>query len=126
VKKSKFDRKSRAKIHPIMWIPKFRHIAPIVGFNKDQCDEIDKPIMRQYLPAMGLNRNFPRFVIFGSHKYSEMHLESAYTVKTNKRIRFLIKNVRNNTRLGKLMKILIDTIQIFAGTKDNILNTTTN
>ena len=126
VRKAKFDRISGAKIHPIMWIPKFRYIAPIVGFNKDQCDEIDKPIMRQCLPAMGLNRNFPRFVIFGSHQYSGLHLESAYTVKTYEKIRFLIKNVRKNTRLGKLMKILIETIQIFAGIKDNILNTTTD
>ena len=82
VKKAKFDRICGAKIHPVMWVPKFRYIAPVVGFNKAQCDEIDKPIMRQCLPAMGLNRHFPRTVLFGSYKYSGMKLESAYTVKT--------------------------------------------
>ena len=93
-----------------MWVPKFRYIAPVVGFTKVQCDEIDKPIMRQCLPAMGLNRHFPRTVLFGSYKYSGMKLESAYTVKTYEKIRFLIKNVRKKTRLGKLMQILVETI----------------
>ena len=43
-----------------------------------------------------------------------------------KKIRFLIKNVNKKTRVGKLMQILVETIQLFAGTKNEILNTKTD
>ena len=101
-------------------------IAPVIGLEKTKCDEIDKPVLAQCLPETGININFPRDVVLGFTLYGGLQWESLYTIQPYEKIRFFLKNVRTQSRLGKLIRILVETSQLSTGIKQNILNKNIN
>jgi len=54
-----------------------------------------------------------------------MAWESMYSLQTFKKVKIFIRNTRLNTRLGRLLRIVVETAQLLSGIKDSITDTTT-
>ena len=123
VKRAKFDRTCGSKLYSVMWIPKFRYVAPVTGFSLDECAKIESQVIRKCMAATGFCSNFPRFVVFATGQFGGMGWLSMYTTQIIEKVSFFLKNVRNGTRLGKLFRIVCENLQLFTGIKENILDT---
>lgn len=51
-------------------------------FTKEECEEIMRPAIRAALPKMGLNRNFPRDVVFGAKEYQGLGVQHLLTLQS--------------------------------------------
>ena len=59
--------------------------------------------------------NFFNAMVLGSTLYGGLQWESSFTIQAYEKMRFFLKNVRTKSRLGNLMKILVETSQLSAG-----------
>ena len=121
--KGKFDRICGSKIHPSYWVSKFRYVGALVGFNKQLCDDIEKPVVASCMSATGFNMRFPRAVVFGTETYGGMGWQSMNAVQIFEKIKSFVRNIRSGTRLGSLLEIATATAQLHAGISDSILKT---
>ena len=118
VKKAGFNRICGAKIYPTIWLPKLRYISPPVCLTKDEAKTIDKPVIRQCLSAAGYSQRFPRRVVFGPTCKGGMEWESCYSLQVYEKTKKFISHFRRKTKLGNLLKILIQYIQVSSGIKE--------
>ena len=51
------------------------YCLPITQYSDTQCDKIQSPFITAVLAKMGLNRDFPHAVVFGSKKYQSKQLD---------------------------------------------------
>ena len=123
VKKGKFDRICGSKIHPSYWVSKFRYVGALVGFNKQLCEDIEKPVVASCLSATGFNMRFPRAVVFGTETYGGMGWQSMNAIQIFEKIKSFLRNIRSGTRLGNLLEIETATAQLHAGISESILKT---
>ena len=125
IKVAGFDRTCGAKLFPVFWLSKYRYVAPIIGLTQEQCKKIERPVISKCMSASGFNCRMPREVVFGSIKYGGMAWESMYSLQTFEKVKIFIRNTRLNTRLGRLLRIVVETAQLLSGIKDSITDTTT-
>ena len=123
IKQAKLSRVCGSKLYSALWIPKLRYVAPVVCFSRKQCTAIDRKVVRQCLGATGVNRNFPRAVVFGPKKYGGMEWESMASLLVYEKIKFVVTHLRKQDKMGKLLCIMIETIQIQAGLNEEVMNT---
>ena len=63
--------------------------------TKDECEEIMRPALNAALPKMGLNRHFPRDVLFGSKDFQGLGIPHLYTLQSIKHIQDIIHHQLN-------------------------------
>ena len=123
IKRAKLRRASGEKIYSSLWLSKLRYISPVVGFTKKQSSDINNPVLRQCLPVSGYNRNFPRQVVHGPAKFGGMEWETLWSIQVLEKVKFFIRHVRIDDKLGKLLRILTESVQLQSGLNEPILDT---
>ena len=123
VKNARFSRSCGGRVYSSLWMSKLRYIASVVCFTQEQSIIINRKVVTQCLPASGFNRNFPRQVVHGPKRYGGMAWESCQSVQIVEKIKFIMTHMRRDDKLGNLLKILIDTLQLKAGLSEPILVT---
>ena len=123
IKAARFDRTCGAKLYPVFWLSKYRYVAPIICLTNQQCNKLEKPIVAKCLSAAGYNCRMPREVVFASHVYGGMDWESIYCLQTYEKIKIFIRNIRSQTRLGSVLQMMVETIQLFSGIEDQVTDT---
>ena len=124
VKNAGFNRTCGSKLYPTIWLPKLRYISPAVCFTKTQSDDIDRPVVRHCLSATGFSQRFPRVVVFGPTLLGGLQWETCYSTQTYEKIKFFLGHTRRKDRLGSLLQILMQSVQLAAGIEAKILQTT--
>ena len=124
VKDAGFTKTCGKKLYPTIWLPKLRYVAPAICFTKAESDDIDKPVVRHCLSAAGYSQRMPRRVVFGPKSKGGMQWETCYSLQVYEKIKFFLGHMRKQDKLGNLLTILVQTIQLAAGIGDNILDTT--
>ena len=123
VKKARFSRTCGSKVYNTIWVAKLRYISPVVCFTEKESKQIDSPVVAQCLRASGFNQNFPRAIVFGPKEYGGMQWESCHSMQVVEKIKFFITHVRRMDKIGKLIQILTETVQLCAGLHTPILET---
>jgi len=123
VKDARFSRSCGNKVYSVLWMSKLRYISAVVCFTKDESEKINKKVVAQCLPAAGYNRNFPRKVVYGPSRYGGMAWETCRSVQIVEKIKFFTTHMRRKDKLGNLLRILIDTVQLQSGINEPILTT---
>jgi hypothetical protein len=106
--------------------PKFEYPLPVTTMSKMQLESIERPSINALLSKMGYNRNFPRAIVFGPVQYGGLGLKSLYFQQGYLVIKWFIKTVREQSRVTELLRTLVYTTQLEAGTSTHILTTTTH
>ena len=125
VKNARFSRTCGGRVYPSIWMAKLRYIASVVCFTKIQSDTINRRVVTQCLPAAGFNRNYPRRVVHGPRLYGGMGWESCLSVQIVEKVKFIIKHMRKMDKIGGLLQILIEVVQLQSGLNEPILVTQT-
>ena len=123
VKNAKFSRSCGGRVYSCLWMSKLRYIATVVCFTQAESEKINRKVVTQFLPASGFNRNFPRKVVFGPVRFGGMAWESCLSVQIMEKINFIITHMRRMDKLGNLLKILLEVLQLQSGLCENILVT---
>ena len=126
VKNAKFSRSCGGRVYPSLWMSRLRYISSVVCFTRKQAEKIDSRVVSQCLPASGFNRNYPRKVVHGPIRYGGMAWESCVSVQITEKIKFLLTHMRRKDKLGVLIRILIEVVQLQSGISDHILSTNIN
>jgi hypothetical protein len=61
---SSFDHSDAYLEYVTRWIPTIRYPLLVTTFSDKKCDGIQKPFIFRLLPKLGLNRHFPRVVLY--------------------------------------------------------------
>ena len=91
------------------------------GIRKKNCDKIERPMVRECLRAAGMNGNFPRKVVFGPSELGGLEWDNFHSLKCTEQIKVVLGHLRQNTKLGKLIRINIETVQLLSGISTPIL-----
>ena len=123
VKNAHFNRTCGSKVYQSIWVAKLRYISPVVCFTESESQSIDSPVVTQCLRAAGFNKNFPRAVVFGPKAYGGMQWVSCHSMQVVEKLKFFIIHVRRMDKIGKLLQILTETVQLSAGLCTPVLET---
>jgi len=72
-------------------LPKLCYPLIATTFTEKQCETLLKPVLNQGLPAMGINRNFPRVVVHGPLAYQGLNFPNLFTEQLILHIWTLVK-----------------------------------
>ena len=81
-------------------------------------------MVRHCLSATGFSQRFPRVVVFGPTLLGGLQWETCYSTQTYEKIKFFLGHTRRKDRLGSLLQILMQSVQLAAGIEAKILQTT--
>ena len=123
VNDANFTRTCGSKVYPSLWISRLRYIAQVVCFTQEQSHQVNVKVVKACLPAAGYNRNFPRKVVYGPQLYGGMEWETCRSLQILEKIKFFITHVRRQDRLGKMLQILVESLQLQSGLIEPILET---
>ena len=124
VKQAHFSRTCGSRVYPSIWIARLRYISTAVCFTKKQSTQIDSPVVSECLRAAGFNKNFPRRVVMGPEHLGGMGWESSRSLQITEKIKFIITHLRRRDKIGRLLQIMIETLQLYTGLHVQILTTT--
>jgi hypothetical protein len=101
---------------------------PILGYGtlattlkKQDCEEIQKPVVNAILPKMGIARSALRAVIFGTAQFGGMGLTQLAAMQGHTRLQYLLVHLRCGDSTGRLMQILLEYTQLECGCRGNPL-----
>ena len=72
-------------------------------------------MVRECLRAAGMNGNFPRKVVFGPSELGGLEWDNFHSLKCTEQIKVVLGHLRQDTNLGKLIRINIETVQLLSG-----------
>jgi hypothetical protein len=93
--------------------------AATLSFQK--CEDIQRPVINEILPKMGINRKVARAVIFGTDQSGGLGLDHLATLQGNGRLQYLLGHIRCGDHTGQLMRMIIEYTQLECDTMENIL-----
>ena len=126
VKRSKFNRVCGSKVYNTIWLPKLRYISPVVGFTESDSSKINNRVVFRCLQASGYNCRFAREIVHGPIQYGGMAWENCHSLQILEKIKFLLTHIRRNDKIGNLLQILIECVQIQSGLSESVLETRIN
>jgi len=115
------SRKEAVVAYRSYYRPKFDYPLPVTTMSKTQLDAIERPSINALISAMGYNRHFPRAIVFGPVKYGGLGLKSLYFQQGYLAIKWLIKTIREQSRVTDLLRTLVHSTQLEAGTYTHII-----
>lgn len=96
-------------------MPKITFCLLITTFTMEQCNKIQCPVFQATLPRLGLNRNFPRAVIYGPTRFGGLAFPHLYTEQGLLHLKWLIFFARNMRQTSTLFNITLRHTQLEAG-----------
>jgi hypothetical protein len=103
------------------YMPSLGYGVPATTLIKEECEDIQRPVVNTILPKMGIARSAPRKVVFGTKQYGGLGLTHLAALQGNIRIQYLIGHLRCGDTTGELMQILLEYTQLECGCRGNPL-----
>jgi hypothetical protein len=98
-----------------LW-PKIRYALPATNIPSILCERMDKDIRRALLPAMGINRNFPKLLTHGAVKYGGLGIPRVEEEQGIAAIGQLVRYINDpDSMTGKLLQASLETMQVETG-----------
>jgi hypothetical protein len=107
--------------HSTLW-RSLEYPLPALNLTKKQCEEIMSPALNQFLPSIGVCRNFPRSIVFAPLTVGGLGIAHLYTTQETARITNIIDHTANMTDTGKLHLASLENLIIETGFGNNTLN----
>jgi hypothetical protein len=89
--------------------------VPATTLTKEECEDIQRPVVNAILPKMGIARSAPRKVVFGTKQYGGLGLTHLAVFQGNIRLQYLLGNLRCGDTTGELMHMLLKYTQLECG-----------
>lgn len=94
---------------------KVGYFFPAISFTQTECNSIQAPALCGTLSKLHLNRNTARAIIFGPPKYGGLNLPDLYALRSAGQLTLLLRHIRAQDEVAKLIMIDISTLQLLTG-----------
>jgi hypothetical protein len=89
--------------------------VPATTLTKEECEDIQRPVVNAILPKMGIARSAPRKVVFGTKQYGGLGLTHLAALQ------YFLGHLRCEDTTGELMQMLLEYTQLECGCRGNQL-----
>jgi hypothetical protein len=116
--------RSRSEIgmaYNAFYMPSLGYGTPAMTLTKQDCEEIQKPVVNAILPKMGIARSALRAVIFGTAQFGGLGLTHLAAMQGHTRLQYLLGHLRCGKATGRLMQMLLEHTQLECGCRGNSL-----
>jgi hypothetical protein len=114
-------RGERGMAYSSFYMPSMGYGTPSMKLTKEDCEEIQKPVMNAILPNMGIARSAPRAFIFGTDQFGGLGLTHLAALQGHTRLQYLLGHFRYGEGTGHLMQMLLEYTQLECGCRGNPL-----
>jgi hypothetical protein len=97
------------------YLPSIGYGTPATTLSQQECYDIQKPVVNAILPKMGISRKAHRSVVFGMAQLGGLGMEHLAAYQGHNRLQYLMVHLRCNSTTGKLMRSMLDYIQLKCG-----------
>jgi hypothetical protein len=104
-----------------LYMPILGYGTPATTLTKQDCEEIQKPVVTAILPKMGIVRFATRAVVFGTSQFGGLGLTHLAAMQGHTRLQYLLGHLRCDDAMGSLMQMLLEYTQLECGCRDNPL-----
>ena len=95
---------------------------PLTKFTVNQLHTIQKPIVCQLLPKMGMNRNMSREVVYGPRSYGGREIMDLRLEQPILHLKTTVSHMRRGKNVGKALQITLNDVQAEIGTSKPFYN----
>jgi hypothetical protein len=106
------------------WFPAVGYSLSTTTMSERQLQSVQSRSMSIFLPKMGINRHFPKAIVYGPPELGGLQLRDLFVEQGISRIMVIPSNVYNETELGRMIMIEIQSLQMEAGTHSLLLTDT--
>lgn len=121
----KLDASTAHNAYHSVFVPRISYVFPFCGLSQAQLSSTQSGPLSYTLQAMGYPKTFPRDMVFLPKAYGGIGLNELFTEQGIANILFMIRHLRQDSELGKFLRITMRWAQITAGTGRLILHDTT-
>ena len=97
------------------------YLLPAMTLSAEECTSIMKPVLKQFLPKAGLNRNIKRDLLYSPVSTQGLNLRSPFITQGVSHVKDITENIWKNTITGKLIKCNLEQLRIEIGQNISIL-----
>jgi len=102
-------------------LPKLTYALQATTFDEQQCAEIMKPALSKALPAMGINRHFPRAVAYGPKSHQGLAIPNLFTEQIITHITTLLRyGPQAYDPTGQLLQANLEAFRVETGLSGQI------
>ena len=88
---------------------------PAMTFSKHQCRQYMTPLLHSHLPKAGINRNFPRALLYGTKEYGGLGLHDPYLLQGIHHIADIMEHTWKQTPTGHFLQCNIESMKAELG-----------
>jgi hypothetical protein len=121
IRNSTMWRGDSAVAYNSFYMPSLGYGVPATTLTKEECEDIQRPVVNAILPTMGIARSAPRKFVFGTKQYGGLGLTHLAVLQGNSRLQYLLGHLRCGDTTGELVQMLIEYTQLECGCIGNPL-----
>jgi hypothetical protein len=122
---SPLGRKESWTYYHAVYLPSVSYSLPIGHLSPALLTKIQAPAIQTFLSKCGYNRNLPRAVVFGPHKYGGIKYRHLSVEQGAGQIEYFLKFWRTEGEAGSMLRIALSWNQLMAGVSWPILRNET-
>jgi hypothetical protein len=121
IRSSTMWRGDSAVAYTSFYMPSLLYGVPETTLTKEECEDIQRPVVNAILPKMGIARSAPRKVVFGATQYDCLGLNHLAVLQGKSRLQYLLVHLRCGDTTCELMQMLLEYTQLECGCRGNPL-----
>jgi hypothetical protein len=103
------------------YMPSLGYGVPATTLKKEECEDIQRPVVNAILPKMGIARSAPSKVVFGTKRYGGLCLTHLAALQGKIRLQYLLGHLRCGDTTGELVQMMLEYTQLECGCRGNLL-----
>ena len=100
----------------------FEYCLPAMTLTEEECKEVMKPVLKQFLPKAGINRNVKRDLLYAPSCVQGFNLQDPFITQGVAHIKDIAENVWKDTTTGSLLQCNLEQLRIEIGDNTSILD----
>ena len=104
VRTGHIDRKESWTALNAVAMKSIEYSLPALTLSEQECTQIMWPLLKAYLPKAGINRNFPRDILYGNADLHGLGLKNIYLVQGISHICNIVAHLWNKSITGHLIQ----------------------
>ena len=98
------------------------YMMPAMHLSEKEYNDVMKPVLKQFLPKMGINRNISRDLLYAPTQVQGFNLKNPYIHQGVIHVRDISEHLWKNSLTGKLLKTTLEQLRIELGLNIPILS----
>ena len=126
IKTSNLTYHKTISVYQTVFFPSIRYPLSVMAFSSSQLQVIQQPAINAYLPKIGLNRHYPRAIVFAPTTLGGLG-ETSLTLDAGiQKLKLLLGHTRSKDNTDTIIIQEIEFLQLTSGYTTSILSHTTN